>query len=120
MPSSAPSTAGLMEAILTYTSTTDEGLDADDGTVTPTPGNPATGMDVDNDPPPVIRFHYRVLCIMSHVCEQDRDPPPSLFTPPPSQVKGPLYHGHLSLTESCSLSPRHAMTSCLSKTAFWR
>ncbi|KAF8220732.1 hypothetical protein L208DRAFT_1382552 [Tricholoma matsutake] len=45
VPSSAPSTAGLMEAVLTYTSTTNEGLDAEDGTITPTPGNPTTGMD---------------------------------------------------------------------------
>lgn len=84
VPSSAPSTAGLMEAVLTYMSTTNEGLDAEDGTITPTPGNPTTGMDVDNDPLLMIRFHYRVLCIMSHVCEQDHDLPSSLITPPPS------------------------------------
>lgn len=69
--SSAPSTAGLMEAVLTSSSTgggdfeeespSEGGLDADDRNVTPTPGNLTTGMDVDNGAPAVIRFRSEVI-----------------------------------------------------------
>lgn len=68
---SAPSTAGLMEAVLTSSSTgggdfsegslSEGGLDTDDRSVTPTPGNLTTGMDVDNNAPVVIRFRSEVF-----------------------------------------------------------
>ena len=68
---SAPSTIGLMEAVLTLSSTCggdfeeesprEGGLDTDDRNVTPTPGNLTTGMDVDNGAPAMVRFHSEVF-----------------------------------------------------------
>jgi hypothetical protein len=52
LPSS--STAGLMEAVLTYNTSHEEDLGADDRDITPTPGNVTAGMDIDNNPSPVI------------------------------------------------------------------
>jgi hypothetical protein len=75
-----------MEAVLTYNSAHEEDLGADDRDATPTPENLTAGMDVDDNPSPVLLSRCRVLHIMANPCEQDCDPP----SPPPSQVRGPL------------------------------
>jgi hypothetical protein len=114
-PLPASSTAGLMEAVLTYNSAHEEDLGADDRDVTPTPENLTAGMDVDNNPSPVLLSRCRVLHIMANPCEQDCDPP----SPPPSQVRGIVTQSMgLGLMKCYSLSLHHVVISCLFKTVF--